>query len=153
MTRHPDSTSVVVCRSGDRARVSATTRGTTVMSLCLQFSCVSRIVLTIAFALVSAGSVHAADINLLSSGGLKVGLTDLICAFERATEHKVKATYGAPGVIRDRIVAGEPVDVLVFPVQGVDDLIKQDKILADGKVILARSGMGVAVRAGAPRPD
>ena len=43
--------------------------------------------------------------------------------------------------------------MLVFPAPGLDDLVKQGKIVADSKVILARSGMGVAVRAGAPKPD
>ena len=62
-------------------------------------------------------------------------------------------TYGAPGTIKDRIMAGEPLDVLVFPAPNLDDLVKQGKIVADSKVILARSGMGVAVRAGAPKPD
>ena len=80
-------------------------------------------------------------------------MIDIIPAFELATKHKVTATYGAPGTIKDRIVAGEPMDVLVFPAPGLDDLAKQGKLVADSKVILARSGMGVAVRAGAPMPD
>ena len=50
-------------------------------------------------------------------------------------------------------MAGEPIDVLVFPAPNLDDLVKQGKIVADSKVILARSGMGVAVRTGAPKPD
>src|SRR5262245_14736074 len=89
----------------------------------------------------------------MSSGGMKVMLIDLIAAFERETTHNVTAIYGAPGAISDRIAAGEPTDVLVFPAPGLDALVKQDKIVADSKVILARSGMGVAVRAGAPKPD
>jgi molybdate transport system substrate-binding protein len=43
--------------------------------------------------------------------------------------------------------------VLVFPAPGIDDLVKQGKLVADSKIILARSGMGIAVRAGAPKPD
>jgi len=50
-------------------------------------------------------------------------------------------------------MAGEPMDVLVFPAPGLDDLVKHGTIVADSKVVLARSGMGVAVRAGAPKPD
>jgi len=84
---------------------------------------------------------------------MKVALIQLIPAFEQATQHKVTADYGPPGVIKDRILAGESLDVLVFPAPGVDDLIKQDKIVTDDKVTFARSGMGVAVRAGAHRPD
>jgi molybdate transport system substrate-binding protein len=84
---------------------------------------------------------------------MRVALIDLTPAFERATKHKITATYGAPGTIRDRVLAGEPLDVLVFPEPGLDALAKESKIVPDSKVILARSGMGLAVRAGAPKPD
>jgi molybdate transport system substrate-binding protein len=67
--------------------------------------------------------------------------------------HKVTATDGAPGTIQGRIMAGEPVDVVVLPAPRLDDLVKQGKIVTDSKIILARSGIGVAVRAGAPKPD
>ena len=118
-----------------------------------RFLYLSGLALTIGFAIALAGSAQAGEIKLMSSGGTKVALIDLISAFELATKHKVTATYGAPGVIKDRIVAGEPMDVLVFPAPGLDDLVKQGKLVADSKMILARSGMGVAVRAGAPKPD
>jgi molybdate transport system substrate-binding protein len=104
-------------------------------------------------AMVWVSTVQAAEIKLMSSGGMKVMLTDLITSFERATGDKVMATYGAPGVIKDRIAAGDAVDVLVFPAPDLDDLVKQGKIVADSNFVLARSGMGLAVRAGAPKPD
>ena len=113
----------------------------------------SRHVLAIGFAIASASAAHAAEIKLLSSGGMRDALIDLTPAFERATKHKVVATYGSPGAIRDRVLAGEPMDVLVFPGPAIDALAKQGKVVADSKVNLARSGMGVAVRAGAPKPD
>ena len=113
----------------------------------------SRIALTIGFALALATTAQAGEVRLMSSGGMKAALIDLIPAFELATKHKVTATYGAPGTIKDRIMAGEPMDVLVFPAPGLDDLAKQGKLVADSKVILARSGMGVAARAGAAMPD
>ena len=109
--------------------------------------------LTIGLAVALASAAHAAEIKLMSSGGMRVALIDLTPAFERATKHKVVATYGAPGTIRDRVLAGEPMDVLVFPGLGIDALAKEGKIISGSKVILARSGMGVAVRAGAPKPD
>ena len=113
----------------------------------------SRIAIAIDLVIALAGTAQAAEIKLMSSGGMRVALIDLTPAFERATQHKIAATYGAPGAIRDRVLAGEPMDVLVFPGPGIDALAKQGKIVAGSKVILARSGMGVAVRAGAPKPD
>jgi molybdate transport system substrate-binding protein len=118
-----------------------------------RFPCRLRLLLTIIVAIAVANTVQAAEIKLMSSGGMKVALIDIIPAFELATKHKVAAIYAAPGVIKDRILAGEPTDVLVFPAPGLDDLVKQGKIAADSKIILARSGMGVAARAGAPKPD
>ena len=110
-----------------------------------RFPCRLRLLLTIVVAIAVANTVQAAEI--------KLHLIDIIPAFELATKHKVAAIYAAPGVIKDRILAGEPTDVLVFPAPGLDDLVKQGKIAADSKIVLARSGMGVAARAGAPKPD
>src|SRR5262249_10069925 len=113
----------------------------------------SRFLLTISFVIAVAGTAQAAELKLMSSGGMKVALIDIIPAFELATRHKLTAIYAAPGVIKDRILAGEHTDVLVFPAPGFDDLAKQGKIAADTRIILARSGMGIAARSGAPKPD
>ena len=66
------------------------------------------IALTIGFAIALASTTQAAEIKLMSSGGMRVALIALIPAFERATNHKVTATYGAPGTIRGGILAGAP---------------------------------------------
>ena len=115
----------------------------------LKFVLVAAAGLTIAV----ASSLQAAEVKLMSSLGMRVMLTDLITDFERTTGHKVTAAYGAPGPIKTRIADGEPVDVAVLPAPGLDDLVKQGKIVADSKVIVARSGMGVGIRVGAPKPD
>jgi molybdate transport system substrate-binding protein len=118
-----------------------------------RFLCRSRLSLTISFAIAFAGCAQAAELKLMSSGGMKVALIDIISAFELATKHKVTAIFAAPGVIKDRILADEPMDVLVFPAPGLDDLAKRGKIAADSRIVLARSGMGIAARSGAPKPD
>ena len=120
---------------------------------CRRLLYLSRIALAIGFAIALASTAKAAEVKLMSSGGMRVMLIDLTATFERATGHKITASYGAPGTIRGRVMAGEPMDVLVFPAPNLDELVKQGKIVADTKVILARSGIGVAVRAGAPKPD
>jgi molybdate transport system substrate-binding protein len=120
---------------------------------CRRLLYLSRIALAIGFAIALASTAKAAEVKLMSSGGMRVMLIDLTATFERATGHKITASYSAPGTIRGRVMAGEPMDVLVFPAPNLDELVKQGKIVADSKVILARSGIGVAVRAGAPKPD
>jgi molybdate transport system substrate-binding protein len=58
-----------------------------------------------------------------------------------------------PDAIPLRIQRGEPIDVVIMVGYALDDLIKQGKVIADSRVDLARSSIGVAVRAGAPKPD
>src|SRR3954468_23495731 len=91
----------------------------------------SGLALAISLAIVSTSSGRAAEIKLMSTGGMKIGLIDLITTFEHATKHKVTAIYAAPGIVKDHISASEPTDVLVFPAAGLDDLVKQGKIVAD----------------------
>jgi molybdate transport system substrate-binding protein len=58
-----------------------------------------------------------------------------------------------PEAIPNRIQRGEPVDVVIMVGYALGDLIKQGKVIADSRIDLARSGIGMAVRAGAPKPD
>lgn len=78
---------------------------------------------------------------------------ELIPQFEKLTGHKVVIQYGATGNFKKKIEAGEEVDLVIFGSDGVDDLIKQGKIAGDTRVDIARVGIGVAVRDGAPKPD
>lgn len=93
------------------------------------------------------------EIKLMSSGGLKAVISELAEAFERSGDHKLAPVFGPPTAIKSRIEAGETVDVAVMSQALIDDLIKQRKLSADGRVTLARSGLGLAVGAGAPKPD
>jgi molybdate transport system substrate-binding protein len=112
----------------------------------------SRIAVMIGFAIALAGTAQAAEIKLMSSGGMKTALIDLIPAFEGASTHKVTATYGAPGTVRGRIMAGEPVDVVVLPAPWLDDLVKQGKIVTDSNIILARSASALPCARTRPSP-
>src|SRR5262245_61436948 len=101
--------------------------------LARRFSFRSRLLLTIISVLTVGDTIQAAEFKLMSSGGMKVALIDIIPAFELATKHRVAAIYAAPGIIKDRILSGEPTDVLVFPAPGLDDLVEQRKIAAGSK--------------------
>lgn len=73
--------------------------------------------------------------------------------FERTTGNKLTVIVGySPNFVK-QINAGEPFDVVVSPPGTIDGLIKDNKVVADSRTNLARSGVGVGVRAGAPRPD
>ena len=115
------------------------------------------IVLALACALF-AGQASGADIKVMISGGFSAAYGELIPPFEQATGDTVETAPGpsmgtTPNAIPARLARGEPVDVLIMVGYALDDLIKQGKVAPESRVDLARSYIGVAVRAGAPRPD
>ena len=115
----------------------------------------SRITVTIGFAIALAtpSPSDAAEIKVLTTRAMRHVLTELAGVFERASGHKVALILAPPAEIRRRIVSGEIVDVAMSGGGVIDDLVQQGKIAPSDRLILARVGLGVAVRAGAPRPD
>jgi molybdate transport system substrate-binding protein len=108
--------------------------------------------------LLFAGVAGAAEIKVMISGGFSAAHEELAREFERKTGNKIVTIYGAsmgstPDAIPNRIQRGEPVDVVIMVGYALGDLIKQGKVVADSRVDLAQSGVGMAVRAGAPKPD
>ena len=98
------------------------------------------------------------EIRVMTSGAFAAALRELTTEFERATKNTVVTTYGAsmgntPDSIPSRLERGEAVDVVILAVQALDDLIAQGRVSAGSRVDLVRSSIGMAVRAGAPRPD
>jgi molybdate transport system substrate-binding protein len=108
--------------------------------------------------LLLAGFAHAAEIKVMNSGGFAAAYLDLTPEFERTTGNTVTTAWGpsmgnAPNAIPVRLQRGEPVDVVIMVGYALGDLITLGKVVADSRVDLARSKIGMAVRAGAPKPD
>lgn len=100
-----------------------------------------------------AGSASAADIKVISTGAFQEALVELGPAFEQATGHKVaRISAGTDDIIR-RFGAGETIDIVVAPAPVMDDFVKRGLVLADGRADVAKSGIGVATRLGAPKWD
>lgn len=95
----------------------------------------------------------AAEITVLCSNGLKTVMEDLAPKFERATGHKLIITFGLAARFKQQIEAGEPFDVAVLTPPLIDDLIKQGKVAAETHAVIARTGLGILIRAGARKPD
>src|SRR5438552_5677815 len=112
-------------------------------------------VATIAFLLIlgQSGIAEAAEIRVLCSNGLKAVMEDLAPQFERATGNKVVVEYGLAAGFKQQIEAGKPFDLAVLTPPLIDDLIKQGKMAADSRVVIARTGLGLMIRAGAHKPD
>lgn len=105
-----------------------------------------------------AGTAYGAEIKVMTSGGFTAAYLELTPEFERATRDKVVTAYGAsqggaPDSIPSRLQRGEPVDIVILAGPALDGLIKQGKVVAGSRVDLVRSTIGMAVRAGAPKPD
>ena len=107
----------------------------------------------VALMLASATSANAAEITALVSNALKTVLEELAPPFERATEHKLKIAFGSTDALKARIEKGDAFDLAILGAAAADDLIKQGRLVATTRVDIARSGLGVAIRKGAPKPD
>jgi len=99
----------------------------------------------------SAAPALAADINLLCSRAIDAIMAELVPQFERATGHKVVLRYGVGSILKREIEAGAAFDAAIL-VGAIDDLVKGGKITGT-PAVLGRTGYGVAVRKGAPKPD
>ena len=99
-----------------------------------------------------ASSATAAEITLVASNAINVILDEVVPQFERESGHKVVMRLGVASSLRKEIEAGAPFDVAIL-VGNLDGLVQQGKIAAGSPAALGRSGYGLAVRAGAPKPD
>ena len=113
--------------------------------------------LAIALLAFNAASA-AAEVHVMISGGFSAAYRALAPQFERSTGHTLKTTSGpsmgnTPEAIPNRLERGEPADVLIMVGSALDELIRKSKVLGDSRADLARSKIGMVVRAGAAKPD
>ena len=104
-------------------------------------------------AIMAAAVANAAEIKVIGSPGTREPYTLLLAGFEKATGHKVATTWGGVNAVAKLIADGEIADVIMLPAPQIDDLIKLGKLVAETRVNVATSGVGVAIRAGAPKID
>ena len=109
------------------------------------------------FLITASLPLHADEVRVMSSGGFASAYLDLVASFERVSSHRVVTDATSTGVgadsIPSRIRRGDPVDVVILPDAALSELIKEGRVLPQSRVPLARSGIGMAARAGAPKPD
>lgn len=105
------------------------------------------------FALTRANTAHAAELRVMCSNGLRAVLDELRPGYERSSGDSLTVSYGAAAVLKQRIDGGAAFDVAVLTPPLIADLVRQGRIAADSTKTIARAGLGIAVRRGAPRPD
>jgi molybdate transport system substrate-binding protein len=108
--------------------------------------------------LLMAGHASAADVRVMISAGFYGVYSELGPAFERASGHHLVTTRGpsmgdSPEAIPARLARGEAADVVILDGGAGDELAKRDLVRAGSKIELARSLIGMAVRAGTEKPD
>ena len=96
-------------------------------------------------------AAEAAEVKVIAGVATRAVMEELGPQFERTTGHKLVVWYGNRGTIRRRLEAGEAFDLIVSG--STDEYIKQGKIAAGTRMEIARVGIGMGVRAGAPKPD
>jgi molybdate transport system substrate-binding protein len=99
------------------------------------------------------GKLAAADIKILTTGAFKPVVEALVPPFQAATGHVVHIQNDTAGALARRVEAGEPFDVLVLTPGGLAELAKKGRLPDARPTELAKVGVGVAVKAGAPKPD
>src|SRR6201997_3130540 len=111
-----------------------------------------------AAALLMAGAASAADVHVMISAGFYGVYSELGPAFERASGHHLVTTRGpslgdSPEAIPTRLARGETADVVILDGGSADEIARRGLVQAGSRILLARSLVGMVVRAGAAKPD
>jgi molybdate transport system substrate-binding protein len=111
-----------------------------------------RALLIVLFVLAGLAPVTAADLKVLTAGAYKGVLLEIVPEFEKRTGHKVTVDNDTAGGLAKRVAAGEPFDVVIMPPAGMAPFLGNQLVQSSAKPV-ARAGIGVAVKQGAPKPD
>lgn len=105
------------------------------------------------FVCLSHSAARSAELTVFTSRAISTVLAEIGPEFEKSSGHRLNVITGLSSEFIVRINGGEAFDVIAAPPPALDALIKSGKVAADSKTNLVRSASGVAVRAGAPKPD
>ncbi len=97
--------------------------------------------------------MSTAEVRVLATTAMKTVFEELSPRFQAASGSRVSASFGPSVQVEKRLAEGEAADVAVLTIAAANDMLARGKLLAGSLVDIARSGLGVAVRRGAPKPD
>lgn len=98
-------------------------------------------------------SLKAAELKVIAGGSLTALLNQIAPPFEKATGHKLSIHFDSTPNIVTRVTSNTPFDVAVVPIDVFRDAAARAHFVSGPTIDIARVGYGVAVRAGAPKPD
>ena len=102
---------------------------------------------------IGAGPAAAADIRVFSGGAPQSVLRGLAPEFEKSTGHRVEFTFALVTAIQQKLAAGEKADLILLPVPLLAATEKTLRFSTEGRMVLARVGIGVITRQGNTLPD
>ncbi len=106
----------------------------------------------IAMASVDA-QVQSAEIKVIAASAVKDAYTELVAGFEMSSGHKVSTIWAGTESAATRVIDGEICDIVIIGSLNIDQLIAAGKLASGSRADLAKSRVGIAVRAGLPKPD
>ena len=109
-------------------------------------------IIAAASAMMLSATVNAADLNVISTQATQEAYQELVAQFEKASGHKVKTFFSGTLNVQKKLADGEPCDLIIMAGPAIDEQIKLGRAAAGSRVDLAKSGTGLAVRRGAPKP-
>jgi molybdate transport system substrate-binding protein len=110
-----------------------------------------RAIIAVAALLIATANAGAAEIKALITTAMQAAIVELVPPFERATGHKVTISYDPSGGLAKRLRGGEFADIILIASVELDKLIGEGKV--KDRTDVSRTGIGLAVRKGAPHPD
>ncbi len=104
-------------------------------------------------AMIGIDAAQAAEVKVMTANAVKQAYLELVSAFERSSGHKVTTIWGGTEEVAKRISGGEVVDIVIIAAPNIDRLILEGKLVSGSRADFAKSGVGIAVRTGLPKPD
>jgi molybdate transport system substrate-binding protein len=99
------------------------------------------------------GKADSAELHVLSTRATEELYRELVPGFEKATGHRVVTTFAGTSDVEKKTAAGEAYDVVIAIDTLIDDFIKAGKVVPGSRVDIAKSGVGIGLHAGLPKPD
>lgn len=118
-----------------------------------RYAAVGALLLTVAASVTPTSMAATAELKVLTAGAYRQVVVALVPEFEKQTGHTVTVVNDTAGALARRIEGGEAFDVVVVTPAVIEDLVKKGKVASGSQTNLAKVGVGVMVKAGAPRPE
>jgi molybdate transport system substrate-binding protein len=104
-------------------------------------------------AITGISAAQAAEVKVMAANAVKEALLEIVSAFEKSSGHKVTTIWGGTEGVAKRVSGGEVVDIVIIAAPNIDKLILEGKLVSGSRADFAKSGVGIAVRTGLPKPD